>query len=471
MNSNDAFDRFHQHVPTISRRSALGLGVFAAIGASALAGCGSSSAGGTTGTAGGTPAASESAVTVSKPVKGKLNVSWWSHNNPSFVAANIEMIKRFQAVHRDVNIVYQYFPYDVLANKLQAAYRAKNVADIQQMFGSWVPEYSANGLLAEVPASIGGSGVANKFWAPATGSYQHNGKLFGIPHEYNLENGGLLYNPKLAKAAGITAPPTTWGAMVEAGQKMTKLDAKGRASQVGLAFTGTDSITFTFMSMILEQGASFWNSDRTHVDFSTPAAQKAWIDETNLVTKDRVDNTTWYQGDPYELFFKGKAGMAKQGPWVIEAGRASFPKFHDLRYIPEPPYAGDTVRFAAESGWGEVVNAGAPSENQDAAWKFIDFMAQADNAREWNAKTATIPGLKELKNDAELLKSAPYLEVPFAVLANGEYVGHIPDRDKFWGYMQDAFVSVELKKAEPLAALSAVEKKINDMFDQAGGPS
>ena len=71
-----------------------------------------------------TPTVEPQEVTAREAVEGKLNVSWWSHNNPAFVDANLAMIDRFQAANPDVNIVYQYFPYDVFISKLQAGYNS-----------------------------------------------------------------------------------------------------------------------------------------------------------------------------------------------------------------------------------------------------------------------------------------------------------------------------------------------------------
>ena len=472
MASRSPIQPFRPRFEAVSRRrflaGSLGLGLSATAGSALLSACGG---GGGGATSGGDAPADEQAVVVSKPIDGKLNVTWWTHNNPAFVAANTEMIKRFEAKNPDVHIVYQHFPYDVFVRKLQAAYRAGNVADIQQMFGTWVTEYARNGLLAEAPTNIAGGNAAKKFWPAAIGAYNYDNKLYGVPHEYNLENGGILYNPKMAKAAGITKPPATWHELVEAGEKLTKRNDKGKVSQVGFAFTGSDSVTFTFLSMILQQGADFWDTDGVHVNFHSPQAQKAWTDETELVTKHEVDNSSWYNGDPYEMFFRGRAAMAKHGPWVVEAGRASFPDFKDLEYIAEPPYAGDTVKFAAESGWGEVVNAAVDDEKREAAWNFIDFMAQPDNMREWNRMTATVPPLKALQNDAQLLKDAPYLGVSFAVLPNGEWIGDVHNRDEFFRIMLEAFDSVRLKKKEPQQALADAEKQINAMIDQSSGPS
>src|ERR687895_2477424 len=116
-----------------------------------------------------TPTVEPEEVTARSAVEGKLNVSWWSHNNPAFVAANLDMIDRFQAANPDVNIVYQYFPYDVFISKLQAGYNAGTVADIQQMFGTWVTQYAGFGLLDPVPANLS-EGMADPFFERSHGA-------------------------------------------------------------------------------------------------------------------------------------------------------------------------------------------------------------------------------------------------------------------------------------------------------------
>ena len=80
------------------------------------------------------------------------------------------MIDRFQAANPDVNIVYQYFPYDIFISKLQAGYNSGTVADIQQMFGTWVTQYAGFGLLDPVPANLS-EGMADRFFEAAVGAY------------------------------------------------------------------------------------------------------------------------------------------------------------------------------------------------------------------------------------------------------------------------------------------------------------
>ena len=416
-----------------------------------------------------TPEPEPEEVTAREAVEGKLNVSWWSHNNPAFVAANIEMIDRFQAENPDINITYQYFPYDIFISKLQAGYNSGTVADIQQMFGTWVTQYAGFGLLDPVPANLS-EGMTDRFFEAAIGAYGLNGQYFGMPKEYNLENGSMLVNPALLEEAGVTDTPATWQELMDNAVKATKYDDQGRITQAGFLMTGNDAITFLFLAMILQQGGTYWADDGIHVNFQTDAAAAAWQAETDIVTKYHVDDETSIPNpDRYVVFFQGKGAMCMVGPWAIAVGQTDYPDL-DFNYVNMPTFAGDEYRFAAESGWGEVVNANAPAENKEAAWKFIDFMSQPDNLRDWNIATYTIPAVKALLDDPAILEAAPLFQAAFNVLPYGQWIGAVQDRDRFFRSIHDAFTAVALGQMDAPTALLQAEQQINQMIDEVAGP-
>lgn len=288
--------------------------------------------------AGATATVEAEGVQVTTEEAGKTNVSWWTHNNPAFVQANTDLITRFEEANADIHIVYQYFPYDVFVQKLQTGYSSDTVADIQQMFGTWVTEYARFGLLDPVPDEMAAT-MAERFWPAASGAYELDGVFYGQPKEYNLENGVLLVNPALITEAGSAETPTTWQAMVDLAAKATKRDESGLITQAGLAFIGTDTVTFTYLSMILQLGATYFAEDGMHVDLHSDAAKQAWQDFTALVTEYKVDNSQSYTADTHELFFQGKAAMCAKGPWAIAVGQEEYPDL-EFRYDPMPPYAG-----------------------------------------------------------------------------------------------------------------------------------
>jgi multiple sugar transport system substrate-binding protein len=413
--------------------------------------------------------ATEQAGIVSQPEEGKQNVTWWTHNNPAFVAANKEMIKRFEAANPEIHIVYQYFPYDVFINKLQTAYASSTEPDIQQMFGTWVTDYAKKGLLAEVP--IEKAALEKDFFPAALGAYVWEGKAYGMPHEYNLDNGAMLVNVKMFKDAGLTYPKT-WDEIIETGKKLTIWDGD-TLKQSGFAFTNNDSITFLFLSFILQQGGNYWDKDGVHVNFNTPEAEKAWVFETGLETQHKLTQQKAYPSlGSFDVFFQGKAAMAHQGPWVIGAAKETYPDYKyptDFDYVPVPSFTpGQPARFAAESGWGEVVSN--RSQHKDAAFKFMQFMAIADNARDWNITTFTVPSLQSLKDDPKFLEAAGAMKPSLDVLPYGQWVGPVQNRDRFWTIITDHYTAVALGKENATESPAKITSEINAMIDEYVGP-
>ena len=224
------------------------------------------------------------------------------------------MINRFQAANPDINIVYQYFPYEVLISKLQAGYNSGTVADMQQMFGTWVTQYAGFGLLDPVPANLS-EGMADRFFEAAIGAYGLNGQYYGMPKEYNLENGSHAGQSGAPRGGRGNRTPATWQELMDNAVKATKYDDQNRITQAGFLMAGNDAITFLFLAMILQQGATYWADDGVHVNFQTDAAKKAWQDETDIVTKYHVeDETSLPTSDRYVVFFQGKGAMCMRRP-------------------------------------------------------------------------------------------------------------------------------------------------------------
>jgi multiple sugar transport system substrate-binding protein len=338
------------------------------------------------------------------------------------------------------------------------------------MFGTWVTDYAKKGLLAELITSK--TELDGQFWPAALGAYVWQGKAYGIPHEYNLENGGMLVNTKLFKDANLSYPKT-WDEIVSSGKTLTVWNGD-TLERSGFAFTNNDSLTFMMLSFILQQGATYWAKDGVHVDFTTPEAKAAWEFETSLETKLKLTQEKAYPNtvDSFDIFFQGKAAMAYRGPWVIGVAKDSYPdlKYPDgYEYVSVPSFkAGTPPLFAAESGWGEVVSN--RSKHKDAAFKFIQFMALPDNARDWNVTTFTVPALKALKDDPQLLKAAPPLKTSFEALQYGQWVGPVQNRDRFWQIIHDHYTAVALGKEQSSESPAKITAEINAMIDEYTGP-
>jgi multiple sugar transport system substrate-binding protein len=84
----------------------------------------------------------------------QVELRLWMHQNPSFIQANEEIIRRFEESHPNVTIKLESFEYDLFIQTLQTSMPAGTEADIIEMFGSWVCSYADGGRLAEVSDTI-----------------------------------------------------------------------------------------------------------------------------------------------------------------------------------------------------------------------------------------------------------------------------------------------------------------------------
>jgi len=389
---------------------------------------------------------------------GEVKLVWWSHDNPAFVAANEQLIEEYKKVNPNVTIELQAFPYDAFIQKLKAAFAANTPPDIAQMFGTWVTDYAKKGMLQ--PALD--DSIRQNFFDAAVGAYIVDDTLYGLPHEFNLENGGMLAHPKMFEEAGLSYPPKTWDELVDAAKALTKYDGNQIAVR-GFDFTSGDNITFTFLSLILQQGGSYWTEDG-RVDFSTPEAVAAMTTLKSFITDLKVtDMSLFGTGDISDTFFKGGAAMTYRGPWTIAAGIDTF-KVDDFEYIPVPSFTSEPPYFAAESGWGEVV--AKDSKHAEEAWKFVDFMMQKEQAMNWNIRTFSVPANEEAANDPSFVEAIPLMKTSLDVLQYGRWIGPVQDRDFFFKQINDNFGAMVAGSVSVEDGLKKIETDINAMIEQ-----
>ncbi|MFN8490493.1 MAG: extracellular solute-binding protein [Caldilineaceae bacterium] len=416
---------------------------------------------------GGQPAAQSGAANSSGSSSGEtVELRLWQHQNASFIAGNEELVKRYTAAHPNVKIKIEPFPYDVFIQTLQTSMPAGTEGDIIEMFGSWVCSYKDR--LAEFPDSVLSYNEAKEiFYQAQLDGYYCDGKLYGLPQEFNIENGGVLVNPKMFKDAGLTYPPQwkTTEDLLNDAKKLVKKE--GDAMTVsGFHFISGDGLAFQLLAGILQRGGEYWKPDHSGVVFTSPQAKatvedmKSWVKNAGVTDPFLFNTDNNWVGTS---FFNNQVAIGFVGPWVVPGGKTDHPDFQ-FDYVALPNYAGDKHYFAADAGWGYVVSP--HSKHKEIAFDFAKFAAaNADNAKTWNLTTSTVPALKAVAQDPTLLEKAPYLKASLGVLQYGRYVGTFPDRDLFWYKIVYAHLLKVLQDTEPVdIALQAIEDETNASF-------
>mgnify|MGYP003599517595 CR=1 FL=1 len=378
--------------------------------------------------------AAEEGGGVGQPVSLRL----WTHQNDAFNGAYQALIDAYTASHPDVTITLETFDYDTYIQTLQTSLPAGTEADILQMFGSWVCSYAEGGNLAPVPDNVISLADAQAQIFPAQiGGYTCNDVLYGIPQEFNIEYGATLANTAAAEEAGIadiTGGWANWDEFIADAKAMT-VSQDGVITRAGYNFTGSDGLSATFYSLILQNGGQYLNEDGTF-SVNTPEGTAALELMKRIVDEGIIDPVLFNDESNWvgDSFFDGSSAMGLVGPWAVPEYSGDYPDVAAVtQYVPLPTVSG-TQALVAASGWGLTVSQNSPA--QDVAWDFIRFAAlDPANAVQWNLQTGTLPALRANGEGAaaeQLVAEFPYFGPFLQVLPFAQYEGNFPDRDLVW---------------------------------------
>jgi multiple sugar transport system substrate-binding protein len=409
--------------------------------------------------------ATDASPTSAAPSGDKISMRFWSTDNTAFVATNTTLVKKYMDANSNVDVQYEVFPYDQFIPKIQTSMAAKNEADVIEMFGSWVQSYAKGGTLAVADDQQMSMAKAREIFydAPLDG-YVESGKLYGLPNEFNLENGGVIINKRMFKEAGLNEAPTwgTWDDLVTDAKKLTKMSGD-TMTVAGFDYVTNDGLGFLYWEGVLERGADYFDKDKIHLNFLSSEAEATvqWL--VDMAVKDKVVDAKTFNANSNwvgDSFFQSLVAIGYIGPWIVPPSRIDHKDFADPWEYVSCPHYGTTMSFAADSGWGKVVSPN--SKNVTKAWDFSAFWTvNEENARFWNVGTGTIPAQKKIAADATLLTDMNWIAPSLKVLPFGRYVGNLQDRDFVW------YNVVATRITEACQSVRSVKETMQMMQDEA----
>lgn len=391
--------------------------------------------------------------------KSQVTLKMWGHQDPGFIAADKQMIKDFEAANPNIKIDYTTYPFDSYLQKLKASFAANSGPDIARISGGWAKQFSSTGNLVALPF---GDTLKKNFYKAPLGGYLWKNKVYGVPLGFNLENDGMLVHPNMFKSKGLSYPKT-WDQLVSDAKKLSQGNGKKVA---GFDFVTSDNVTFLFLAMILQQGGTYWNSHK-RVNFQSPEAIKAMTTLVNLVN---VDHVTDYHrlgsnDEGMGYFFKGKSAMLYRGPWTIASAEKDYKAKpgKDFSYVAVPSFTNKPPYFAAQSGWGIVVNKN--SKYTKAALKFAKFASQPKNEMKWDETSYNVPPQKSVAQNPNFVKKVPLMKHSLSILKYGKWYGPIWNRNFFFKQVNQEFVAICAGKDSVKSGLKKLQDKINQNLD------
>lgn len=390
-----------------------------------------------------------------------IELVFWGHQEDTWNNSYEAIGEAFTAENPNITVKFEFFPYDEFESKIQTSLIAKSGgADMYEMWGGWGLDFASTGALAAIPEDM--MFVTEGMYPSTTGALEYDSKLYGLPMEFNIEMGAMLVNLNILNENGLEIP-TTWDEMIASAKEATVID--GEEYQVkGFDFVNWDSVSYVMTSIILSNGGQYQNEDGTF-NFTSDEAKEAFTVLSDLVLEEQVTDLIGLTGggdlEGFQQLYAGQALFVPRGPWCITEGIDSFELVYDedFTYAPMPWYNPDSPAFAAETGWALAVNGA--SENQEAAFKFLEYMYSDEVLLNHNIACGMIPPKASVAKSAEYLEAMPHVEPLVNALDNSQYIGHFNTdvfketiNNVFVDYCQGIYGSVD-------EALQALEDTLN----------
>ena len=359
---------------------------------------------GTSGGGGGPTSASASTTPITakeptSPVSISFAAPGYIVNSPNIK----KFAKQFEKLHPNITIEFQSVPAEQEHDKLLTQVAAGTAPDTAYVDSSIVSDFGLRNALLGLNGYLAGSKLVDQSdFVPAFARMNTvTGQMYGLP--FDGESTALFYRTDMFQAAGISSPPKTWDEMQADAQKLTNPAKK----QYGFIMFAPEA-EYYWLPFLYSAGGQLASPNGTPM-WDSPAGDKSANFFIGLKKYSPPDayNSNSYDGRVF--FANGQVAMYEAGAWFAGTTQSEFPKIKGkwaIAPIPQDQKCATTIA-------GDSLAIFSSSKNQDAAWKWIEFLDQKKNVLQWNTSPGQtlLPPLTSLLNDPETtFKNAPVLK-------------------------------------------------------------
>jgi ABC-type glycerol-3-phosphate transport system substrate-binding protein len=271
---------------------------------------------------------------------------------------------------------------------LLSAFAEGNGPDVFLIRNAWLPEFK--NLIEPAPADL----VSEKEFRDAfpdvvVSDFLVDGKVYGVP--LSVDSLALYYNKDILNAAGITAPPETWEALLDDTRLLNEIDFYGNINQSAVAMGTAKNVnrsTDILLALAFQKGVGSVPDHRDAfsdtIDFSD-SAMRASMDFYAQFARASSPYYSWNPNQHYSLdtFYEGKLGMMINYSWHIDTIRRKNAKLN-FGVAPLPQFSGGTTANMANYWTLVVAKHKEPQVDAGRALEFpVDRYDELRVAESW----------------------------------------------------------------------------------------
>jgi multiple sugar transport system substrate-binding protein len=311
------------------------------------------------------------------------------------------LVPGFERAHPGLRVRVQQIPWSAAHEKLLTAWVGGALPDAFQLGNTWVAELAAVGALEPLDARIAAAGdLPPDDWFPGLrDAVRVEGVTRALP--WYADTRLLFYRRDLLAAAGVAAPPRTWGEWRDA---LAGLRAALPADADPLLLPlGEWEVP---VILALQRGASLLRDGDRFGDFQSPAFREAFAFYLELFERGFAARRGAAQlANLHQEFAAGRFAMFVTGPWNLgELARRLPPELAESwGTAPMPAPEGDGPGLSLAGGASLALVAGSP--RADAAWAWIAWLSQPAQQAAFHRLSGDLPARRSAWDDPALAAS------------------------------------------------------------------
>ncbi|HYR96711.1 MAG TPA: sugar ABC transporter substrate-binding protein [Candidatus Binatus sp.] len=299
------------------------------------------------------------------------------------------MIPEFERRHPGIRVRVQQIPWSAAHEKLLTAYVGGAMPDVFQAGNTWLPELAAIDALEPLDERIARSSTVHRddYFPGILDTNVIDGVTWGVP--WYVDTRVLFYRADLLAEAGLTEPPRTWDAWVDA---MARLKARAGADRYAILLPFREWQVPVILA--LQAGADLLRDGDRYGDFRSAPFRQAFEFYLDLFRRGFAPRTGEAAiGNVYQDFAGGYFSLYVTGPWNIGEFGRRLPAEMQERWATAPmpgPREGPGVSLAG----GASLAVFRGSARKDAAWALVEYLSEPGRQAEFHRLTGDLPARK-----------------------------------------------------------------------------
>ena len=387
--------------------------------------------------------------TTGRPITLEIWLTDWEQSTQDLF--NNQLVPAFEAANPDIAVNMQYLDWRVFTEKLIAANAGGVLPDVYEAGAEYVAPLATKNMALDISDRVAGWGERDDFYDSAWSTVTYQGKTYGVPILSAPQT--LMYRKDMLQGAGLNAAPANWADLEQDAVSLTKRDG----NKFLVSGFNAQPIWQQYMWFLFQNGGDVFTPDG-QVVVNSPQAVQALEFFSKLFNDDKVASKSAIAAPTANVgaMAANLVAMEIGNQLTVRDFRDNNPSQAANLVVANPVSQTQQVT----TNWTDWLAISKQSKNADAAWKFVQFVAAADNLLKYNETMYFIPPRKSLRNSGYM--ADPQLQQFVGIMEQyGRSINTNPAAlEVYQTIMQNAVDDAVYQKKSPQQALDDAAKNI-----------